>query len=263
VLIWDPTSRRPLLGWSGVAAHRDAPDLRIYLTRKASRGDVRVWKSGDLAWATFTFTARATQRDGRRFDVLGRQTNVFQRIDGAWKIVHEHASVPLGPDGKAATSATRTPPRVTNPPRSTATAAPTVVALNPAVEQVSFDDLVAEYAAAWSVTNGAFDEQRIGRVYAPAGREASRTFVGGQSWTLALRRQMWTETMQEMVLKPAKDLTAVRRGGVAWTTNTQDAEYQLRDGKKGRLRQFQSAVWEFQDGRWLIVSEHVSVENAP
>lgn len=257
-LIWDPTSRRPLVSWSGVAAHRDAPDLRIYLTRKASRGDVRVWKVGDMAWATFTFTARATRRDGGRFDVLGRQTNVFQKIDGAWKIVHEHASIPLGPDGKAAISATRPVARTTR----TTPLEPTAALADPAASKVSFGDLVTEYAAAWSISNGAFDEKRIARLYAPEGRDTSRTIVGGQSWTLSLRRQMWTEAMQEMTLTPSKDLNAVRRGDVAWTTNTQDAVFQQRDGTKGRLRQFQTAVWELRDGRWLIVSEHVSVEDA-
>lgn len=33
-LVWDPTSRRALISWSSVAAHRDAPDLRIFLSNK-------------------------------------------------------------------------------------------------------------------------------------------------------------------------------------------------------------------------------------
>jgi ketosteroid isomerase-like protein len=261
VLVWDPTSRRPLVSWSSVAAHRDAPDLRIYLTNKVSRGDVRVWKSGDMAWATFTFSARATRRDGRRFEVLGRQTNVFQKLDGAWKIVHEHASVPLGPEGTPAIPAERAIARTARTSRAQPKLTTPAALVETEASKVSFEALAAEYAAAWSVKNGAFDENRIARLYAPEGREASRTFVDGVAWTFTLRRQMWTESMEEMTLTPAKDLTAIRRGNVAWTTNTQNAVYQERDGTKGQLREFQSAVWEFKDGRWLIVSEHVSVES--
>lgn len=259
-LVWDPTSRRPLVSWSSVAAHRDAPDLRIYLTNKTSRGDVRVWKSGDLAWATFTFTARATRRDGDRFEVLGRQTDVFQKIGGAWKIVHEHASVPIGPGGTPALSSERMTARLPRTTRSVPVLPSTPALVETAASKVSFDELAAQYAAAWSLSNGAFDEKKIALLYAPEGREASHTFVDGQPWTLPLRRQLWTEAMQELVLTPEKDLTAVRHGNIAWTTNTQHAVFQQRDGTRGDFRQFHSAVWEFKDGRWLIVSEHVTVE---
>lgn len=260
VLVWDPTSRRPLVSWSSVAAHRDAPDLRIYLTNKVSRGDVRVWKSGDLVWATFTFTARATRRDGGRFEVLGRQTDVFQRIGGAWKIVHEHASVPFGPQGTPAVPSERA---LTRGPARTTRSIPQLPAvgmlLESAAAKVSFDELLSEYARAWSVENGAFDEGRIARLYAPEGRDKSRTFADGAEWSLAFRRQMETEVFQSLTLAPEKDLTAVRRNTIAWTTCTLSGPFQRRDGQTGRLRQAHSAVWEFRDARWQIVSEHVTL----
>lgn len=262
VLVWDPTSRRPLASWSSVAAHRDAPDLRVYLSNKTRRGDVRVWKRGDLAWAVFTFNARATRRNGDRFELVGRQTDVFQKLGGAWKIVHEHASVPFGPDGtpgvRSELVAALNAPIVTRIERQPAQVAPVA---DPELSKVSFDERLSEYAAAWSIQRGAFDENRIARLYSPEGLEASRTFVDGAAWTLPFRRQVWAEVMETMTLAPERDVTAVRRRDVAWTTNTQAGTFQQRDGTRGTVRQFQSAVWEYREGRWLIVSEHVTVEH--
>lgn len=262
VLVWDPTSRRPLISWASVAAHRDAPDLRIYLTNKVSRGDVRVWKSGDLAWATFTFNARATRRDGDRFELVGRQTNVFQKIGGAWKIVHEHASVPFGASGTPALPSERVAARTPRTTRATPKRPTTVTVLETQASQVSLEHSISDYAAAWSVANGAFDEKRIAELYAPEGIAASRTYVDGQPWTYSFRRQMWGELMQEMTLTPEKDRAVVRRGNVAWTTVTYSAKFKQRDGTEGVLRQFQSAVWELEGGRFVIRSEHVTVDRS-
>lgn len=35
-----------------------------------------------------------TTKDGRKIDMHWRSTQVFQRLDGKWKIMHEHGSVP-------------------------------------------------------------------------------------------------------------------------------------------------------------------------
>jgi PhnB protein len=36
-----------------------------------------------------------TPRDGRKIDMFWRATQGFQRIDGAWRVVHEHGSLPF------------------------------------------------------------------------------------------------------------------------------------------------------------------------
>lgn len=40
-----------------------------------------------------------TKTDGQKNEVWARQTLCLQKIDGAWKIVHEHMSVPFYMDG--------------------------------------------------------------------------------------------------------------------------------------------------------------------
>jgi ketosteroid isomerase-like protein len=42
---------------------------------------------------------RGTKTDGQAVDLWFRQTLGFRKIDGAWKIVHEHTSVPFYMDG--------------------------------------------------------------------------------------------------------------------------------------------------------------------
>ena len=37
----------------------------------------------------------ATMQDGTHFDMASRQTDIFQRINGKWLIVHEHNSLPV------------------------------------------------------------------------------------------------------------------------------------------------------------------------
>lgn len=265
VLTWNPTSRRPLLGWSGVAAHRDAVDLRIYLTRKQSRGDVRVWKNGDLAWATFTFNARATRRDGERFDVVGCQTDVFQKIDGDWRIVHEHASIPYGPDGTpgmrsefAQSGAESHTPR--GIPPSPAPSPVSAARAGTDAPNVSFDALLVDYCRAWSMKGGAFDENGIARLYSTEGLESARTYLDGEPWTVAVKMGLWTEGANALTLASEPDSKFVRRGNLAWTSNTQTIDFVPRQGPAVKGRQFQTAIWEFQNGRWVIVHEHVTLK---
>lgn len=60
--------------------------------------DLQVTVSGDLAFSTGLFRMIGTQQ-GKNVDIWYRRTLVFQRIDGEWKIVHDHQSVPFYMDG--------------------------------------------------------------------------------------------------------------------------------------------------------------------
>jgi ketosteroid isomerase-like protein len=262
--VFEPTSRRPLLGWTGIGAYRDAPDLRIYLTNKKSRGDVRVWRSGDWAWATFTFTARATRRNGDRFEVVGRQTDVFQRIDGRWLIVHEHASVPYAPEGtpgvraeivlaRAVPTTTRSIPRL-----------PTVVPASSVVDATSdrqeFQRRIADYCTAWSTVEGELDWARTSRMYAggdgPVFFEAARTGVPALRSLEERRNTLYAG--RTVSVSPRNDMRVTRNGNVAWTTIRLDVVTSGADGVESRRVQYQTAVWERRGARWVIVNEHLS-----
>ena len=264
VVVWDPTSRRPLMGWAGVAAHRDAMDLRVQLSNKQSRRDVRVWKSGDMAWATFTFTARATRRDGDRFEVAGRQTNVFQKIDGAWRIVHEHASIPYGPSGTPAipseVALARGGARASRSGSSTSTtgvvnaSAPRADAAN---ETTTFAGLVREQASAWTTLDGRFDWSRILATCCRDGFVILDDLAPG-SFTSRAELETSFPAFANFVVVPRDDLRVVRHGDVAWTTNTQDLRFTPAEGTEQERVRVQTAIWELRAGRWYLVHVHTS-----
>jgi ketosteroid isomerase-like protein len=56
----------------------------------------------DVAFSYGLHHVTGTAKDGRKIDMHWRSTQVFQRLDGNWKIMHEHGSVPFDMEtGKA------------------------------------------------------------------------------------------------------------------------------------------------------------------
>ncbi|WP_326566873.1 SgcJ/EcaC family oxidoreductase [Amycolatopsis rhabdoformis] len=62
--------------------------------------DVEVTESGDLAFTTALAKMSAVPAGmSEPFTLWFRSTLVFRRVDGAWRIVHEHSSTPFHMDG--------------------------------------------------------------------------------------------------------------------------------------------------------------------
>lgn len=58
--------------------------------------DLRVHSRGSLAWATFTFGADITSKQGAASHLDGRWTMILEKRGKGWIVVHEHVSAPLG-----------------------------------------------------------------------------------------------------------------------------------------------------------------------
>jgi len=58
--------------------------------------DLRVHSRGSLAWATFTFGADITNKQGATSHLDGRWTMILEKRTKGWIVVHEHVSAPLG-----------------------------------------------------------------------------------------------------------------------------------------------------------------------
>lgn len=58
--------------------------------------DLRVHSRGSLAWATFTFGADITNKQGATSHLDGRWTMILEKREKGWIVVHEHVSAPLG-----------------------------------------------------------------------------------------------------------------------------------------------------------------------
>ena len=61
--------------------------------------DPQIMVDGDLAVAFGLSRMTGTKTDGTEVDSWSRRTLVLRRINGTWKIVHEHASFPMAMDG--------------------------------------------------------------------------------------------------------------------------------------------------------------------
>ncbi len=71
-----------------VEPEKDAiPDLTLGLS------DLAIYYEGDFAWAVASTTVQGTLvKSGTVLDRTGKQTWLFRKIDGEWKVVHTHSS---------------------------------------------------------------------------------------------------------------------------------------------------------------------------
>ena len=66
---------------------------QTFTERKLSVKDIVVSCYGDAAWAEFYWDFAAKLRtDGSAVATHGRETQVYRKIDGAWRLVHVHYS---------------------------------------------------------------------------------------------------------------------------------------------------------------------------
>jgi ketosteroid isomerase-like protein len=61
--------------------------------------DVRIAAAGDVAFATSLGHITGIKTSGEEIDLWTRCTDCFRKIDGEWKIVNAHTSVPFYMDG--------------------------------------------------------------------------------------------------------------------------------------------------------------------
>lgn len=94
VLVFDML---PPLRYKGVARYREINEGWFQNWDSAIDCQIQVEQlevSGDLALA-LCLTTIGGQRGGDRVDMRMRVTVGFKRISGAWKVIHEHVSVPI------------------------------------------------------------------------------------------------------------------------------------------------------------------------
>ena len=61
--------------------------------------DVRITASDDVAFSHSLNRMNGTKTNGEKVDMWLRETLCFRKIDGKWKITHQHESVPFYMDG--------------------------------------------------------------------------------------------------------------------------------------------------------------------
>lgn len=77
--------------WTVYRDHHLAPELKEMHGLQYRPTDIEVHPSGDVAWAIFRYTLKATM-DGRAADVVGRGTAILERHGSRWVVRHTQAS---------------------------------------------------------------------------------------------------------------------------------------------------------------------------
>jgi ketosteroid isomerase-like protein len=66
---------------------------QMFSERKLTVKDLAIHSYGQSAWAEFYWDFSAKLRkDGSSVATHGRETQVYRKIDGAWRLVHVHYS---------------------------------------------------------------------------------------------------------------------------------------------------------------------------
>ncbi|MEO1376217.1 MAG: DUF4440 domain-containing protein [Cyanobacteria bacterium J06635_10] len=60
-----------------------------------AKDDIQTHRQDNLAWTTFTWHLSAELKDGTPVETDGRQTDIWEKRNGKWLIVHEHISAPV------------------------------------------------------------------------------------------------------------------------------------------------------------------------
>lgn len=93
----------PPLAQAGGRGHDHAGLERWFATWRSPiayrLGELTVVAEGDVAFSYSLNQISGTKADGAEIDLWFRSTVCLRRIEGAWRIVHEHASTPFSMDG--------------------------------------------------------------------------------------------------------------------------------------------------------------------
>ena len=95
LFVWDVAPLKGYLGWNAYKTGVDAVYANFERFTLTGSDDLRLTRRGDVAWTTMTFHAQGKTKTGDSIDQMGRLTDIWERTQGKWRIVHEHSSVPI------------------------------------------------------------------------------------------------------------------------------------------------------------------------
>ena len=126
---------------------------------------------------------------------------------------------------------------------------------------------INEYCAAWTTQQAQPNWLTIEKIYANEDllhydAVTPHSFANVSEMKEAFAQMKQNLHLKSLELKPRKDLNVFRRGDLVWTTILQDVIAVTEDENELRLVQRQTAIWEEQDGNWVIIHEHLSAPSS-
>lgn len=195
-----------------------------------------IWRQGDLAWAAVPHQATVKLKSGQEKTVAQRQTFVWQQQDNHWLIVHEHASAAVSLGSKL--------------PQQNST----INERSPS----EFQELIRLFWDAWNTRNPEIAALFYAQtpdlvVYLPWQTEG---FIGWETFKSFADRVM--QNMQTVQFTPHDNLQALVFEDIAVTFGRFGILMQGKDETITQGDARYTLIWKQQDGKWLIVHEHLS-----
>jgi len=250
LVFWDPLP--PLGGHRGWAEYRHVIE-RVWKPagmiaagiRLARDGSFSAWRHGDVILTTANCIVHAEFVAAPPATTPCRGTQLWQREQDGWRVVHEHFSSPMSPHAVLY----RDEPPVQEQLR---VSAPFLARARSVAEAWAAGPL----AEAALRLRAFYSERALARLYLPwlphDGHADWAEFAAGL-------QEYAGRAVHRLRLQHHDDLEARMEGDLAWTTATLDLEFVLPDGRVNRASARQTLLWVRERDEWRIAHEHLSI----
>ncbi len=247
---WDPLP--PLKGYRGWSEYQNVIEsvwkpngLAAAGILFAHDGSFQAWAYEDVVWTTANCLVYAQYDSGKSATIPCRGTQIWNREDGKWLLVHEHYS-----------GASDLGNTLFQSPEKAGTQAKT---------ETAFAILGKQLLAAWSAgpveTAGARlrefyatgNDLRLYMPWAPHdGFQTLNEFQQGLNDYVRL-------AASKLSLSYRGDFEATQRGDIAWSTATVHFNFEQHDKTQIAADGRQTLIWFRQNKKWVVIHEHLSI----
>jgi ketosteroid isomerase-like protein len=225
--------------------------LNAVQSMKHTMPEINIASDGTMACAAMQFHFDSTMKNGKIYTLSVRQIDAFKKIDGRWKIIQEHISVPADPKtGMAVIDAAIQ----VGTPVSWDSALISGPAVSPAQARAEIRKWMEQGALATNADElmqyyGPGDNVLVYDSFTPGdlrGKQEIRNYYGPL-----------VESYTNVDLK-MPEFSAASDGTFGAQINTQDMVLTMKDGSKKNLSLRQSDCMHRVDGKWYSFFEMIS-----
>lgn len=211
-------------------------------------GSFRAWRHGDVIWTSANCLVRAEYSNTSNSTVPCRGSQIWQKENNQWHVVHEHFSTPIVPNGNLFQGQR-------NPEHAIKVNKVFLKRAQAAAMQWGNGDLIT---AANRLDS--FYYKNYLHLYMPWPPHDG--FPDWHSFNNAINEYL-SLFAKKISLTINNDLEATQHGDIAWTTATVSQEIEQHNGNTLLANGRQTLIWVKQAEKWLIAYEHLSFPILP
>ena len=247
---WDPLP--PLAGYRGWAEYQDVI-TRIWKPNGLAAAGIlfshddsfEAWRYQDVIWTTANCLVHAEYNEGNSETLACRGTQIWEKQELGWLLVHEHYSGTVNPAKDMHQGKRSEDPRIKT--------------------NTEFLKLAKQLASKWGAGKLSAAGKRLRKHYVTRGDlflyMPWEPHDGYSSWSAfeSGLKEYVSLTASEMNLIPQSDLEATEYGDLVLTTGTVEFQFKGRDGKSRLADGRQTLLWFKENDQWRVLHEHLSV----